>query len=64
MIAIYWLLLTLHRARLGYLREHPDEGSVTLEKVVITAVLVAGAIVVGTILVTTATNSANNIETP
>jgi len=63
-ISIYLMLLTLHRARLDYLREHPDEGSVTLEKVVITAVLVAGAIVVGGILVNVATDSANNIETP
>lgn len=64
MIAIYLMLLTLHRARLGYLQQHPDEGSVTLEKVVITAVLVAGAIVVGGILVNVATDGANNIETP
>jgi hypothetical protein len=64
MIAIYLMLLTFHRARLGYLREHPDEGSVTLEKVVITAVLVAGAIIVGGILVTKAGDSANNIDTP
>jgi len=64
MIAIYLMLLTFHRARLSYLREHPDEGSVTLEKVVITAVLVAGAIIVGGILVTKAGDSANNIDTP
>jgi hypothetical protein len=43
-------LLTLHRARLGYLRDHPDEGSVTLEKVVITAIIVAAAVGAGVLL--------------
>jgi hypothetical protein len=62
-ISLYLTWLTLHRARLAYLREHPDQGSVTLEKVVITAVLVAGALVVGGILVNLASNRASSIDT-
>ena len=64
MILLLTTLLTLHRARLAHFRAHPDQGSVTLEKVVITAVLVGGAILVGGILVNLARDTANNIETP
>lgn len=62
MLSIWFMLLTLHRARLGYLREHPDEGSVTLEKVVITAVLVGGAITVGAVIVDRAKGGAENLK--
>jgi hypothetical protein len=62
-LAFYATLLTLHRARLAHLREHPDQGSVTLEKVVITAILVAAAVSVGLILRNLAEGKANSIDT-
>ena len=57
-MVVAWM--RLHLVRAG----DRDRGSVTLEKVVITAVLVAGAIVVGGILVSLATGAAKSIETP
>ena len=62
-LSFFATLLTLHRARLGYLREHPEAGSVTLEKVVITAILVAAAVSVGVILRNLAEGKANSIDT-
>lgn len=57
-------LLRFHQARLAVLRADPDQGSVTLEKVVITALMVGIAVAVGAILLNKATTSANNIQTP
>ena len=51
------------RLVLADLRASRDDGSVTLEKVVITAILVAGALAVASILVKLATDRANSIET-
>jgi hypothetical protein len=61
-ISVYVTLLTLHRARLAYLREHPDQGSVTLEKLVITAVMIGIAVAAGAILLGKAEGKANSIN--
>jgi hypothetical protein len=63
-LAVMVMVFQLYRARLAVLRADPDQGSVTLEKVVITALLVAGAIAVGTVLVAKATGTAESIDTP
>jgi hypothetical protein len=57
-------LFRFQRARLALLRDGDDRGSVTLEKVVITAIMVSIAIAVGVILMNRAKDTANNIQSP
>ena len=62
-LSYFLTLLTLHRARLAYLKEHPDQGSVTLEKVVITAIVVAAAVGAGIVLRDLIKGQSDKIET-
>lgn len=61
-LSILWTFMGLHAGRLRQLRRD-QKGAVTLEQIVVTAILVAAAIAAGTIIYNLTVNKANDIDT-
>lgn len=61
-LSILWTLMGLQTDRLRQLRRD-QQGAVTLEQIVVTAILVAAAIAAGTIIYNLTVNKANDIDT-
>ena len=61
-LSILWTFMGLQTDRLRQLRRD-QQGAVTLEQIVVTAILVAAAIAAGTIIYNLTVNKANDIDT-
>ena len=61
-LSILWTFMGLQTQRLRQLRRD-QRGAVTLEQIVVTAILVAAAIAAGTIIYNLTVNKANDIDT-
>ncbi len=61
-LSILWSYMRMMTTRLQLLREQ-EEGAVTLEQILVAAILAASAIAVGTIVYNLALDKANSIKT-
>jgi hypothetical protein len=61
-LSILWSYMRMMATRLQLLREQ-EQGAVTLEQILVAAILAASAIAVGTIVYNLALNKANSIKT-
>ena len=61
-LSVLWTYVQLQAIRLRQLRED-ERGAITLEQIILAAILAAAAIAAGTIIYNLAVTKANNIDT-